>query len=241
MTQQVRSDKRDAVTTTTDIRFAEPLYTLRDIGFYLDRPRRTILDWSGYQAVTPVVTRIPISAPRHAEVPFVGLAEALVTHSFRRAGASMQYVRKALTALRKETGLEHAFASRRLYSHGAAILFDYAEGPEDEKDLAEIVTKNRVFTDIVRDHLKLISYADDEWPTRIVLPFTEDSSERPVVEVDYTRAFGQPLFVRGGARVQDVLDRFTAGDPLDSVAEDFGVPEGDVLDILRAVARRRPA
>ncbi len=224
-----------------DMRFEEPLYTLKNLGFYLDRPRRTILDWTGYRNVEPVVTRIQASERQHAEVPFVGLAEALVTHSFRLAGASMQYIRKALRALREETKLENAFASRRLYSHGAQILFDYAKGPEDEKELAEIVTKNRVFTDVVRDHLKLISYGDgdDLWPTKIVLPFTDDSLTDPVVEVDYKRAFGQPLFVRGGARVDDVLDRFTAGDELTHVCKDFGVPEDDVLDILRVVARRR--
>ncbi|MGD0715443.1 MAG: DUF433 domain-containing protein [Gaiellaceae bacterium] len=51
--------------------------------------------------------------------------------------------------------------------------------------------------------------------------------------LDPTRSFGQPIFIRGAARVENVVDRWRAGDPLVEVAEDFGVPTEDVEDILR--------
>lgn len=51
--------------------------------------------------------------------------------------------------------------------------------------------------------------------------------------VDPLRGFGQPVFERGGARVEDVLGLFRAGEPLDVVSAEFGVPESDLQDALR--------
>ncbi|HEX4467357.1 MAG TPA: DUF433 domain-containing protein [Solirubrobacteraceae bacterium] len=64
---------------------------------------------------------------------------------------------------------------------------------------------------------------------RLVSPATT----RPVVIVDPDRSFGQPIFIRGGVRVEDVLDRWRAGESLAEVADDFAVPSGDVEDVLR--------
>jgi uncharacterized protein (DUF433 family) len=93
----------------------------------------------------------------------------------------MQRIRPALDALEQEIGIEHALASRRLYSDGA-------------------------------------EHAD--------------------VVADPTRAFGAPIFERGGVRVADVLERFWAGESLDDLSEDFGVPLDQLEDVLRVASRR---
>ena len=46
-----------------------------------------------------------------------------------------------------------------------------------------------------------------------------------------------PLVVHGGARVEDLVDRFVAGDTLADIAEDFGVPEPEVEDVVRVATR----
>jgi uncharacterized protein (DUF433 family) len=46
------------------------------------------------------------------------------------------------------------------------------------------------------------------------------------------------IFARGAARVSDVLERFWAGDDLDSLAEDFGVPRAELEDVVRVASRR---
>lgn len=43
--------------------------------------------------------------------------------------------------------------------------------------------------------------------------------------------------VHGGARVEDLVDRFVAGDTLADIADDFGVPEEEVEDVIRVAAR----
>ncbi|GEM_PF-2336225 len=53
-----------------------------------------------------------------------------------------------------------------------------------------------------------------------------------------TRAFGAPIFERGGARVEDVLRRFRADESMDELAEEFGVPVDHLEDVLRVASRR---
>ncbi len=60
-------------------------------------------------------------------VPFVGLAEASVLTVFRWTGVSLQRIRLALAELERHIGLEHAPASRALYTDGLDVLYDYGE------------------------------------------------------------------------------------------------------------------
>lgn len=168
----------------------------------------------------------------YPSIPFVGLAEAMVLAAFRRSGVSLQHIRRAVAIIEQEVGLEHALASERLYTDGAVILYDYAQMEHDPKldGLTEVVSQQRVFSPVVKEYLRRITYGSDGWAVRLVSPTTE----RALVLVDPQRSFGQPIFTDGGVRVEDVLDRWRAGEPLAQVAEDFGVPPKDVEDVLRA-------
>jgi uncharacterized protein (DUF433 family) len=57
------------------------------------------------------------------------------------------------------------------------------------------------------------------------------------VVVDPQVAFGLPLVVHGGARVEDLVDRFIAGDSVADIADDFGVPPDEVEDVIRVATR----
>jgi uncharacterized protein (DUF433 family) len=85
----------------------------------------------------------------------------------------------------------------------------------------------------VRDYLKRIAYASDGWASRVRLP----SYQRTEVVVDPRVAFGLPLVVHGGARVEDLVDRFVAGDTLADIAFDFDVPPEEVEDVIRVATR----
>jgi len=223
-----------------NMRFEAPLYTVAEAARFLGVPTSTLTTWAkgyvrrppGRREVrgAPIITSV--DAPRNLPViPFIGLAEGMVLAAFRRAGVSLQHIREAVGILTREIGIEHALASRSLYTDGAVILFDYAD-TEHEGELAgltEVVRRQRVFAPVVREYLKRIEYATDGWAVRLTSPATE----RHIVVADPTRAFGQPIFIHGASRVEDVLDRWKAGDPLAEVAEDFGVPFEDVEDVLR--------
>jgi uncharacterized protein (DUF433 family) len=202
-------------------------------------PPSTLATWAkGYvrrPPGRPAVRGAPIISSALAErnypaIPFIGLAESMVLAAFRRAGVSLQHIRRAATQLEREIGLEHALASERLFTDGAVILYDYVGvGAEELAGLTEVVSQQRVFAPVIREYLQRIEYAPDGWAMRLTSPATP----RPVVVVDPARSFGQPIFIHGAVRVEDVLDRWRAGDSLTDVADDFGVPTEDVEDVLR--------
>jgi hypothetical protein len=140
----------------------------------------------------------------------------LVLAAVRRSGVPMQRIRPALRQLQEGLGVEHALASQKLYTDGAELLFDYGEqhAADEEGRLAQnlVVVRNgqRVFTEVIEAYLRRIEYGADGYASLIRLP----AYERAQVVVDPTRAFGVPIFERGGVRVDDVLERFWAGEPV---------------------------
>ena len=136
--------------------------------------------------------------------------------------------------------MTHALASRRLFTDGAELLYDFGCSrrgtDEGERALQLVVARSGqlVFVDLIRDYLRRISYAEDGYASVISVPAYELAD----VVADPTRSFGAPIFQRGGARVGDVLERFWAGENLQDVAEEFGVPVEHVEDVVRVASRR---
>jgi uncharacterized protein (DUF433 family) len=231
--------QRQRQINSDDPRVARPILTLRESATYLGVPKSTLHNWArpaGHDS--PLITCFPRRG-REATVPFIGFAEGYVLSAFRKAGVPMQRIHPAVELLASTIGVDHALASKRLYTDGAEVLYDYAT-QRDEEDLLELTvvrTGQRQFTELVRDYLKRITYGDDGWPTRVRLPIYEHAE----VVVDTRRAFGLPLVVHGGARVEDLVDRFVAGDALVDIADDFGVPEAEVEDVIRVATRAAAA
>lgn len=230
-----------------DLRFDVPLYTMAEAARIVSVPTSTFVTWAqGYErrsAGRPVVKGAPVVTAFDGKgvpsVPFVGLAESLVLAAVRRSGVPMQRIRPALDAVRRELGMEYALASRRLYTDGAEMLYDYGtrpRAPEREAALELVVVRSgqRVFTDVVADYLRRIEWADDGLASLIHVPgyVTAD------VVCDPERSFGKPIFVRGGARIADVLERFWVGETIEELVAEFGVPATDLEDALRVASRR---
>lgn len=131
--------------------------------------------------------------------------------------------------------MEHALASKRLYTDGAEVLFDYANksGALEVMELTVVRTQQRQFTEVVKDYLRRIHYGGDGWAQSVQLP----TYQRAEVIVDPRVAFGLPLVVHGGARVEDLVDRFQAGDSVSEIAADFNVPSDEVEDVIRVATR----
>jgi uncharacterized protein (DUF433 family) len=241
--------RRPAPKTNDRLRFETPLYTVADAARIVDVPSSTLSTWvKGYvnqfddrppARGEAVVTYISVAGHRQPSVPFVGLAEALVLAAVRKSGVPIQRIRPALSQLQTELGVEHALASRMLFTEGAELLFDFGEKRSDTdegrlvQDLVVVRDGQRVFVDVIREYLELLRYGSDGYPELIRVP----AFERAEVVVDPRRAFGAPIFQRGGGRVEDVLERFWAGDSIDELSAEFGVTTDQLEDILRAASR----
>jgi uncharacterized protein (DUF433 family) len=208
-------------------RFATPLYSVAEAARYLDVPASTFAIWThGYRRRPagrrevvggPVLTALPRSGVRAPIIPFIGLAEGLVLAAMRRSGVPLQRIRPALERLEEEFGLAHALASKRLYTDGAEVLFDYAESADDP----------------TAAYLQRVEFGPEGYPRLIHLPAYEIAD----IVVDPERGFGQPIFVRSGTRLEDALALFRAGEPLDVVAEEYGVPRDQLEDAVRIATR----
>jgi uncharacterized protein (DUF433 family) len=234
--------------TLKQIRFEVPLYTVTEAATALGVPTSTFATWvKGYErhpkdratvSGRPIVTSFTTS-PRYPSVPFVGLAEGMVLAAIRKVGVPMQRIRPALVELSKEIGIQHALASRSLYTDGAELLYDYAKrnpkiDDDSIQDLVLVRRQQRVFVPVVAEYLRRIEYGRDGYASLIRLP----GYDRANVVADPRRAFGQPIFSQGATKVRDVLERFWAGDDLATVAAEFGIPATEIEDVLRATSRQ---
>ena len=172
-------------------------------------------------------------------VPFVGLIEATVVQAFRQTGLPLQRIRRALEVLSTQGELRHALASRRLYSDGAQVLYDYARREEDSqlRLLTVVASGQRVFHEVINEYLSRIGFDDDAWATELIVPVTPD----PILRVRPAVAGGEPLFITGGAPWSAVLSRRKAGESVESIARDYGIEVHDVEEALDALAPPRLA
>jgi uncharacterized protein (DUF433 family) len=229
-------------------RFSTLLYGIGEAAAYLSVPPSTLTSWAyGYERradsrvsrARPIITAVHPERRDDPAVPFIGLAEAYALAAFRHAGVPMQRIRPAIDVLDRELGLEHALASRRLYTDGAEVLYDYAqqEGdtPEGESARELVVVRNnqRVFSEVVELYLRRVDFASDGYAQLIRLPQYKAAE----VTVDPDHAFGRPRFARSGASVDDVIDLFRSGEPVDIVAEEFGLSRDEVEDAIRVSTR----
>jgi uncharacterized protein (DUF433 family) len=86
-------------------------------------------------------------------------------------------------------------------------------------------------------HLQRVEFASDGYAQVIPLPGFGHAD----VVADPRRGFGQPTFERGGAKVEDVIGLFLAGETLTDVSEEYGVPMSELEDALGVAAARHVA
>jgi uncharacterized protein (DUF433 family) len=188
----------------------------------------------------PIISYLPSRQAKEPTIPFVGLAEAMVLAAVRRSGVPMQRIRPALDEMQASIGLDHALASRRLYTDGAELMFDYAESRPDSderrllRELVVVRSGQRVFAETVDAYLRRIEYGPDGYASLIHVPAYEHAQ----VVADPTRSFGVPIFERGGARIDDVLQRFWTGESLEELSAEFGVPVDQLEDVVRVASRQ---
>lgn len=216
----------------------------------VDVPASTFRTWARGRASpregtqlrgVPIITRATVPpGSKLRSIPFVGLTEGMVLAAIRKSGVPMQRIRPALEELKKGLGIQYALASKRLYSDGAELLFDYSEShPNSQvarvaRQLVVVRNNQHVFAGIIDEYLRRFEYAPDGYVNRIRVPGYEEAE----IVVDPYRSSGAPIFARGGCRVKDVLYRYRAGETVKELAVEFGVPAAHVEDAIRVASRR---
>jgi len=229
-----------------DIRFDVPIYTIAEAARYLELRSNTFASWvKGYRrefpdrspvSGAPLITGLPPAHRGGPSIPFIGLAEGMFLTALRRAGMPLQRIRPALDLVKSELGIQHALASRRLYTDGAELLWEVrnsaAVGTDTrhliDRDLVVLRNGQYVFRQLIEEHLQLITY-DEEYARRIRLPGYEVAE----IVVDPDINFGEPYFARIGTPLATVHRMLRAGETIGDIADDFGIPIEHVTEVAQ--------
>ncbi|WP_439692630.1 DUF433 domain-containing protein [Curtobacterium sp. SP.BCo] len=222
-------------TSISDPAHTTPIYSLSEAAQIVRAPSTSFSRWAhghrfkqrsegAWGWSEPILTGV--RQGRNFTVPFNALAEAYIVESFRRAGLPMARIRPAVEVLRQEIGLENALLSERLRTDGAEILIE-----NGDRDLVVVRNHQGVFRDVVDQYLQSIVYREG-FVDFLRLP----TFERIEVVVDPYRNAGQPTVARIGVRVEDVVSRVRAGEPMADVADDFGLEAAELRSLVLQAA-----
>lgn len=222
-------------TSLQDAAHRTPIYSLSEAAQIVRAPSTSFARWAhghrfkqrraGEWGWTPPILT-GVREGRGFTVPFNALAEGYIVEAFRRAGLPMARIRPAVEVLRNELGIENALLSERLKTDGVEILVE-----NGDRELVVVRNQQGVFRDVVDQYLQSIRYRDG-FVEFVRLP----AFERVEVVVDPMRNSGQPTIARLGVRVDDVVSRVRAGEPMIEVAEDFGLAEPELQSLLLQAA-----
>jgi uncharacterized protein (DUF433 family) len=233
------SEGRGRIQAVDDVRFDLGLYTVPEAARLAGVPSRTLTNWvRGYRYPVDgglAKARPVIRPPIRDALSFVNLMEALALAGYREAGVPMQRVRKALSFAARLMDEVHILASERLLTDGKELFWEYQERSRDGgADLVNLSRQGqKVFPEAVARYLQQVEWAPDRFALRW-WPGSE-SGEGPVV-IDPRRAFGAPVIAGTGIRTEDLFSRFRAGEPIEELANDYGVTLGDVEAAIRIEA-----
>ena len=167
---------------------------------------------------------------------FANLTEVLALSGFRELGVSMQKVRRALEYVKREMDVDHPFATQRILSDGVELFWEYQERRRREVVLVNLVRGGQhVFPEAVMRYLNEIEWGRDAIASRWWPGAGEPGAGQVVV--DPRRAFGSPVIVGTGIRTEDVFLRFSAGEQLSELADDYGLTLEQAEAAIRAEAQ----
>lgn len=200
-----------------------PLYTVAEAAHYLGVPDQRFLSWvKGYarrsDGRADVRGNRSHGGPGSASSPrrrchSSGWPRAWSWPEFGGWGCLLRRIRPAVQVLKDEPGIAHVLASRSLHTDVADELYDFAErsGESDAQEMRQLVCRHGqlVFNEVVDQRLRRVEFADDGYARLIRLPGYQAGHRRRRPD----SGFGQPIFGRGGASVEDALSVFWSGGP----------------------------
>jgi uncharacterized protein (DUF433 family) len=209
-----------------------PLYSLTDVARYARAQshlvRRLYLGYREGDREHPPVLQSPVGDPRQAPLAFDDLIETAVITALRSRGFSLQAARIAHRTAEEEVG-DHPFARGDVLVAGRDI---YMRAAEHEEHLADLTKGGqRAFERVLAEYLHKIEW-QDQWPVEW-RPKGDIVRQNPEIE------FGLPQV--HGVRTEIIRGRFEADEPIDVIADDFGLSSDDVQNALRYEFWLRPA
>lgn len=211
-------------------------YSVADAARYLAIPSRTLRSWlhgrtyptaSGPKYSEPLIHLPDSSSPG---LSFINLVEAHVLRVIRQNHkVRLDKVRIALDYVEQKFGLPHPLARAQFQTDGVDLFVE---------SVGQLINASRdgqlVMQKILQQLLQRIEWDEEGQPQRLFPLIQLQQADAPrVLEIDPRLAFGRPVVVNTGIPVDMVIDRFRAGESLESLADDYGFSHQQIEEILR--------
>ncbi len=203
-----------------------PNYRIRDAARYTNLSAQTVAKWhsrpgdNGNSALS--------NKDRGAALSYLQLIEVAVVASFRKAGVSLRKIKSAREYLAMQLRAEHPFAEYRFKTDGRDLWMDYAQFEANAGDRTLLVASRQgqlAWSDII-GKLQEFEYENDGLAIRWHVAGKDQG-----ITIDPRVQFGAPAV--DGVATWVFKGRWDAGEPLDEIADDFGVTNSSVLKALR--------
>lgn len=202
-----------------------PNYRIGEAARYADISAQTVNRW--HQARSSNRRGTLSSKDKRRALSYLQLVEVAVVAEFRRAKVSLGKIRSAREYVSKQLKSEFPFAEYRFKTDGKDLWMDYAEIEAkmgDNKLLKASAQGQLAWTDII-GRLQEFEYEKDGLAVRWYVA----GRDRPII-IDPRLQFGAPSIE--GVATWAFKGRWEAGEPIDDIADDFGVSNSDVIAAL---------
>ncbi|MCB9879174.1 MAG: DUF433 domain-containing protein [Planctomycetes bacterium] len=211
-----------------------PNYTLPEAARWLGLASNTLRVWlrgQDYRTQSGKKHALPVVHPA-GEGPlglsFWNLVECSVLATIRKEHAvSLQKVRSALAYVGKELGMKRPLIEQEFITDGVGLFVDRYGKLIDASRQGQLAMREILSAGLTRIE------RDEEGLAARLFPWRSDPREPRVVAVDPRIAFGQPILASTRVPIEVVFDRFRAGDTISHLAEDYGVEQSKIEDLVR--------
>ena len=184
----------------------------------------------GFQSV------INIADKPGRRLSFINLVEAFVLAGIRREHSiPLPNVRLAVAYLRRTFKTPRPLAEEQFATDGVDLFVE-----KFEKLIVGATQHGQLqLREIILDRLKHVRRDPKGIPEKIVLFPARGEDARPVsdVVIDPRRSFGRPVLDGYGLRTAIIAERFEAGEQIEELAKDYGVPPEAVENAIRCERR----
>jgi len=218
---------KQEVVAVTDI-YRTPILTARETARYLRMPESTLDRWLAWPGKNPMVHAVAPERRGWPRVPFVGVIEAYVLRGLRDAGAPMDEIRIAVEHVRRDFDDPYALARKRIATDGVSLFVRLAD-----ESFIHARTGQLAIREVLTRHLRYIDWDRDGTARRLHL---HDFSPGADVIIDPRFGWGTPVLAESKVRVADIVSLWRAGEPISTVAQEYGLSVDVVEDVLRQAA-----
>lgn len=211
-----------------------PNYTLDEAARWTGVNRSTLRVWMlgrSYRASGATKRAKPLIVPAGHDpltLSFWNLVESSVLAAIRKEhGVSLQKVRPALDYVDRKLGMPRPLIDAEFKTDGISLFVEH---------FGKLIDASRHGQQVLREgleaSLKRIEADQDGLAVRL-FPWRGSPFEPRVVVVDPRIAFGKPVISKTRVPLEDVLERFRAGDTIEGLSRDYRVKIETIEELVR--------